>query len=208
MKIEQLPGWDESTSDGYTGPARSVTVDITNWDLRLHDGVTPGGWAMRPGSLAVMYVRSLTAALTVDDSDPTEPKLTIDVAALATQVGTELALDSKLAEKSDKLREVITNTTSSLTLSDAHIGNVVRQANGSGDGIVGIPLQADEAWPDGTQIDVLRVGAGTARIRPAAGVTLNGGSADIVIPARYTGGMLLRIALNTWEYYGNGVAQI
>lgn len=43
MKIEQEVGGSATNQDAYTGPERQLTVDTDNWDLRLHDGVTPGG---------------------------------------------------------------------------------------------------------------------------------------------------------------------
>lgn len=43
MKIEQEVGGSKSNQDAYVGAERQLTVDTDNWDLRLHDGVTPGG---------------------------------------------------------------------------------------------------------------------------------------------------------------------
>lgn len=43
MKIEQLAGGTAANQNAYTGLTRQLTVDTDNHDLRLHDGVTPGG---------------------------------------------------------------------------------------------------------------------------------------------------------------------
>lgn len=43
MKIEQEVGGSKPNQDQYVGPERQLTVDTDNWDIRLHDGVTPGG---------------------------------------------------------------------------------------------------------------------------------------------------------------------
>lgn len=43
MKIEQQVGGAKPNQDAYTGEERQLTVDTDNWDLRLHDGATPGG---------------------------------------------------------------------------------------------------------------------------------------------------------------------
>lgn len=40
----QLPGGTSENEDYYVGPDRSVRVDVSNWELRLHDGSTPGGF--------------------------------------------------------------------------------------------------------------------------------------------------------------------
>jgi len=39
----QLRGGTAAQNDAFTGAAREITVDTTNWALRLHDGVTTGG---------------------------------------------------------------------------------------------------------------------------------------------------------------------
>lgn len=38
-----VDGSNKTTQDQYTGPANEITVDESNYDLRLHDGSTPGG---------------------------------------------------------------------------------------------------------------------------------------------------------------------
>jgi hypothetical protein len=30
-------------NDSFTGPEGAITIDTTNWTIRIHDGVTPGG---------------------------------------------------------------------------------------------------------------------------------------------------------------------
>ena len=42
-KIVQLSRGDRESQDRYVGAAGELTVDTSNEDLRLHDGVTPGG---------------------------------------------------------------------------------------------------------------------------------------------------------------------
>ena len=44
----QLRGAGETGSDAFTGAERELTVDVTNWNLRVHDGVTPGGHVINP----------------------------------------------------------------------------------------------------------------------------------------------------------------
>lgn len=43
MKILLFPRASTAVSDAYTGPAGQVTEDTTRVELRLHDGITPGG---------------------------------------------------------------------------------------------------------------------------------------------------------------------
>lgn len=40
----QIPGGTAETESLFTGLARSLRVDTSNWELRLHDGSTPGGF--------------------------------------------------------------------------------------------------------------------------------------------------------------------
>ncbi len=32
-----------AASSGYTGPAGEITVETGSWNIRVHDGLTPGG---------------------------------------------------------------------------------------------------------------------------------------------------------------------
>src|SRR3546814_3422523 len=42
-KEVQLAGGNATNQNQYIGPPRELTVDTSNQELRLHDGVTPGG---------------------------------------------------------------------------------------------------------------------------------------------------------------------
>lgn len=42
-KIVQVHGDNRSNSDAYTGAIREITMDTDGMELRLHDGLTPGG---------------------------------------------------------------------------------------------------------------------------------------------------------------------
>lgn len=44
MKRVNRLGHEAEVANQFIGEAREITVDITNWELRLHDGTTPGGW--------------------------------------------------------------------------------------------------------------------------------------------------------------------
>ena len=45
-KQKQFRGGTSLEHDSFTGAAREVTVDTTDWRLRVHDGVTVGGNAV------------------------------------------------------------------------------------------------------------------------------------------------------------------
>ena len=69
----QWRGGSRDNSDGFTGAPREVTVDTTDWILRVHDGIKPGGHKM-------MKVNDCLVVETADKCDPTaeECKVTIN----------------------------------------------------------------------------------------------------------------------------------
>ena len=66
-----------------------------------------------------------------------------------------------------------------------------------------VPAEASVAFPIGTEIEVIALGAGLISIAAATGVTLNGvmaGSADI--NAQWQGAVLRKYAVDTWLIIG------
>lgn len=60
----------EAKNNTYVGPEGSITVDITNWRIRLHDGLTAGGFALaRLDDIAVTSVAGKTGAVVLNKSD-------------------------------------------------------------------------------------------------------------------------------------------
>jgi hypothetical protein len=53
-----------------------------------------------------------------------------------------------------------------------------------------------------TELEVAQNGTGTVTVTPASGVTINGTTASVVVPARYKVISLKLIAANTWVAYG------
>lgn len=65
-----------------------------------------------------------------------------------------------------------------------------------------IPLNSSVAFAVGTQIVVLKSGAGDVTIDPATGVTLNDGTANLVLSEQYKAVSLLKVATDTWVALG------
>ncbi len=63
----QLYGTTFDVLRTYVGPARELTVDTTNWDLLLQDGVTPGG--LRFASIANLDTRYQAKSSELDGFD-------------------------------------------------------------------------------------------------------------------------------------------
>lgn len=61
--ILQLRGGSEAENDSYVGRPREVTVDITNKALRIHNGVTPGGFKLTSAGDTANQIAALKAEL-------------------------------------------------------------------------------------------------------------------------------------------------
>ena len=101
----QWRGGSRQNSDGFTGAPREVTVDTTDWILRVHDGIKPGGHKM-------MKVNDCLVVETADKCDPTaeECKVTINgdlVVDGDTNLG-DTIIDGNLVVNGDFLQDGIT----------------------------------------------------------------------------------------------------
>jgi hypothetical protein len=112
-----------------------------------------------------------------------------------------LAVESKVLAFRDPTVNAQTGTTYTLVIGDG--GNIITISNASTQ-LITIPTNASVAFPVGTIINVVQIGAGVASIKGDTGVTLNGVSAGTgAISARYSGAALLKIATDTWVLSGN-----
>ena len=101
----QWRGGSRQNSDDFTGAPREVTVDTTDWILRVHDGIKPGGHKM-------MKVNDCLVVETADKCDPTaeECKVTIN-GDLEVDGDTNLGdtiIDGNLVVNGDFLQDGIT----------------------------------------------------------------------------------------------------
>jgi hypothetical protein len=100
------------------------------------------------------------------------------------------------------LSEVSTNAqTESYTLVAADRGKLV-EMNVATANTLTVPLNSTVAFPIGTQIDLLQVGAGKTTITGAAGVTVNA-TPGLAIRAQWGGATLIKRAENTWVLIGD-----
>lgn len=61
---DQFWGGDTATNDAYVGKPRTFTIDTETPSIRLHDGVTPGGYAFGGGGAIELYQGAFPAGLT------------------------------------------------------------------------------------------------------------------------------------------------
>lgn len=69
-----------------------------------------------------------------------------------------------------------------------------------------VPPNSSVAFPVGTQIELLQIGAGTVSIAPGVGVTINSKNGNLSIGGQYVGVALIKIATDTWILLGDLVA--
>ena len=93
-------------------------------------------------------------------------------------------------------------TGTSYTLLAADAGAVVTMSNASAN-VLNIPTNTTLAFPIGTVVNVVQIGAGITTVDGVTGVTVNGVSGGgAAISARYAGVSILKIATNTWLMSG------
>ncbi len=93
-----------------------------------------------------------------------------------------------------------TNTTINLALG-THEGVFLYSDNASAV-TVNVPTNASQAFPVGTEIDIIQAGAGTVGLVPASGVNLNGANTSIPITAQWGAVTIKQIVADNWIVVG------
>ena len=121
----------------------------------------------------------------------------------AQAIATITDLQSTLDDKALLEPQVNAQTGTSYTLALADRGCLVTMSHGAANTLT-IPANASVAFPIGTIISVLQLGAGTTTIAAASGVSLNGetaGTGDI--GSRYQAAALLKTGTDAWTVSGD-----
>jgi hypothetical protein len=141
-----------------------------------------------------------------DGSDATQvqPSNWNDGHAIAGDV--ELAevvgLVSALAAKSAVTRTRNAQTGTSYTLVSGDAGNVVSMNNASANTLT-VPPNSSVAFPVGTQIDLVQLGAGQTTVAAGGGVTIRSDAAKLKLSGQYVGATLLKLATDEWFLAGS-----
>ena len=99
-------------------------------------------------------------------------------------------------------RPIVTDTTTNIDLTlGTHEGSFIYSDSGL-PVTVNIIANATQAFPVGTEIDIIQAGAGAVTITPAGSVNLNGANAAIPITAQWGGVTLKQITVNNWIIVG------
>ena len=96
----------------------------------------------------------------------------------------------------------ISQKTASYTLSSINEKDSMIEMNSASATTVTIPTDAAVAFPVGTSLDVLRVGAGAVDIAAAGGVTVNA-TPGLKLRAQWSSATLIKRAANTWVLVGD-----
>ena len=102
----QWRGGSRENSDDFTGAPREVTVDTTDWILRVHDGIKPGGHKM-------MKVNDCLVVQTADKCNPEHPSCKVTVNGQL-DVNGDVDLDGNMDMEGDL------NLDGNLTVLDKH----------------------------------------------------------------------------------------
>lgn len=124
-----------------------------------------------------------------------------DSIANLTNYVTNTTLTDSLAEKTNKLISFNAYTTSdTLRLTDAD--KVIEMNVGTANNLV-IPTNTAYAFPVGTQIVLIQIGAGQTTFVPASGVTVHSSGSKLKLTGQYSGATIIKKATNEWYLFGD-----
>jgi hypothetical protein len=96
-----------------------------------------------------------------------------------------------------------TGTTYTLVLADS--GKFVTQSNASAITTT-IPPNTDVAFPIGTQVNLLQLGAGQVTVAAGSGVTIRSEGSKLKLKGQYATATCVKIATDDWVFLGNTAA--
>ena len=99
-------------------------------------------------------------------------------------------------------RTTISQKTAGYTLAALNERDSMIEMNAASAITLTVPTNATVAYPVGTSIDILRVGAGAVDVAAAAGVTINA-TPGLKLRAQYSSATLIKRATDTWVLVGD-----
>jgi hypothetical protein len=92
--------------------------------------------------------------------------------------------------------------TASYTLVLGNAGQLVEMNVGSANDLT-VPPNSSVAFPVGTQVHVLQIGAGQTTIVAGSGVTINSEGSKLKLKGQWAAATLVKRATDTWVVFGN-----
>ena len=192
--IVQLRRGTNAENNSFIGHAGELTVDMTNWTLRIHDNVTIGGHTITGGSGgtavgAVLLTGSTMTGPLILSADPT------DVAGAATKRYVDAAAIGKVNKSGDTMSgDLRTTSTGALGLP---VGNTVQRPTPASNGLLRYnnTLSAVEVYVNGSWNSI----SGAGSIRQIFTVT-TAGQTTFTVTGGYASGVI--------DVFRNGIKQV
>jgi len=121
---------------------------------------------------------------------------------LITAIGTDYkALVAAIALKVDKAQTINAQTGTSYTFVLTDDSKLVTLSNASAITLT-VPINSSVAFPVGTHIDLVQIGAGQVTVTQTVGVTVNAAPSKL-FRAQYSAATLIKLATDTWVLVGD-----
>ena len=176
---------------------------VTNAEFSYLNGTTSAIQTQIDGKLSTTggaMTGAITTNSTFDGRDVAADGVTADAALPKTGGAMTGAITGNVAITA--FRPIISTTSATINLANGtHEGTFIYSNLGTAV-TVNIIVNSTQAFPVGTEIDIIQAGAGVVTLTPTSGVELNGDTANIAITAQWGGVTLKQIAVNSWIAVG------
>jgi|GEM_PF-1767098 len=193
---------DDGTHDPWDSSLTWVTDTGASGSTNIHVGEGTSDQTVTNNIVQFKKVMDATlTALTVPylDASKNLTSSTVTPTELGYLSGVTSAVQTQMngLEELTKTVSVNPQTGTSYTLVLADRGKLVTISNASANTLT-IPLNSSLAYPTGTWIDVVNIGAGACTVTAISGVTLNGTDGGTKAISQWSGTRLYKIASDTW----------
>ena len=178
-----------------SGPTvNRLAIGTTGYVLKSN-GTDPV-WAIDPTTDVVTTKGDLIAATAAD----TVTRLAVGLDRTKLTADAAEATGIKWQYEGELTLNAQTGTSYTLVLTDS--AKFITASNASAV-VITVPPNSSVAFPTGTQVNIMMLGAGSTSIAAGVGVTIRSDGAKLTLNAQYACATLLKIASDTWVAVGN-----